>query len=56
MNEQAVLESVLMRLERSGIQYMVTGSIAGNFYGPPRSTQDADVVIEASEQSLRPKT
>jgi hypothetical protein len=31
---------------------MITGSFAGNMYGVPRATQDADVVIEADLDSL----
>ncbi|MEM9080726.1 MAG: nucleotidyl transferase AbiEii/AbiGii toxin family protein [Verrucomicrobiota bacterium] len=29
------------------IPYMVTGGYAFNFWGPPRSTKDADIVVEA---------
>ena len=46
MNEQEVLKIVVSRLEGAGIQYMVTGSIAANFYTIPRMTRDIDMVIE----------
>jgi hypothetical protein len=34
------------RLNRSGIDYMVTGSIASIIYGEPRLTHDVDIVLE----------
>ena len=37
-----------MRLERSGIAYMLTGSLALSYYAQPRMTRDIDVVIELS--------
>lgn len=33
-------------LERLGVRYMVTGSIASMLYGEPRLTLDLDVVVE----------
>lgn len=32
-------------LERAGIDYMITGSIASSLYGEPRLTHDIDVVV-----------
>lgn len=34
------------RLERAGIKYMTTGSVASMLYGIPRFTHDLDLVIE----------
>ena len=34
------------RLERLGLRYMVTGSVAGILYGEPRLTHDVDLVLE----------
>jgi hypothetical protein len=48
--ELEVLKTVTQRLGRAGIPYMVTGSIAANFYAVPRMTRDIDIVIEVSEQ------
>jgi hypothetical protein len=53
MNEEAVLKSVLNQLEFLGINYMITGSMASNFHGPPRATKDADIIIDTDEKSLR---
>lgn len=43
--EQALLE-VIGRLDRLAIPYMLTGSYASNYYGQPRATADADMVVE----------
>ena len=37
-----------MRLERAGIPYMLTGSIALSYYAQPRMTRDIDLVAELS--------
>ena len=44
--ELAVLKEVGGRLDRAGIAYMITGSIAANFYTVPRMTRDIDIVVE----------
>ena len=44
--ESEVLKEVCRSLERADIPYMITGSIAANFYAVPRMTRDIDVVIE----------
>ena len=46
------LRVVLDLLEESGISYMVAGSFASNMHGIPRTTQDADIIIEADAVSL----
>ena len=40
-------------LDRAGIAYMLSGSFASAYYGAPRSTQDIDLVIEATPARLR---
>lgn len=50
--ELAVLKEVTRRLNRAKIPYMVTGSIAANFYTVPRMTRDIDIVVELSERSV----
>ena len=35
------------RLEDAGFIYMITGSVAGVFYGEPRVTHDVDLVLAA---------
>ena len=51
-DELDVLKSVTAQLEGAGIPYMVTGSMAANFYTVPRMTRDIDLVIELSEQDV----
>ncbi|MFN0159048.1 MAG: hypothetical protein ACKVRP_13375 [Bacteroidota bacterium] len=47
------LAHVLDALDHNSIPYMVAGSVAGNVYGVPRTTLDADVVIQPDIKSLR---
>jgi hypothetical protein len=42
----AVLAGTVARLERAGVPYMITGSVASSFHGEPRATRDLDVVID----------
>ena len=50
MNEQLdVLKLVTERLHRADIAYMISGSIALNYYAQPRLTRDIDIVV-----ALRP--
>jgi hypothetical protein len=48
-DELDILKSVAARLEAAGIPYMVTGSMAANFYATPRMTRDIDLVVELRE-------
>ena len=41
-----VLKLVCHKLESAGFLYMLTGSLAANFYAIPRMTRDIDVVVE----------
>lgn len=41
-----VLKEVAARLEAAGIAYMVSGSMAMNYYAQPRMTRDIDMVVE----------
>jgi hypothetical protein len=46
--ELDVLRIVTERLEAAGMPYMLTGSLAGNYYAVPRMTRDIDLVVELS--------
>ncbi|MBI2083074.1 MAG: hypothetical protein HYT76_05850 [Deltaproteobacteria bacterium] len=48
--ELKTLERVIERLNRASIPYMLTGSMALNFYGHPRATNDFDIVIEVESR------
>lgn len=50
--ELEVLKQVAQGLEKAGISYMVTGSIAANFYSVPRMTRDIDIVIEIRKEDV----
>jgi len=49
--DEAVV-AVLDALEAAGVPYMIVGSLASNFHGIPRSTRDADFVVELPPGSL----
>jgi hypothetical protein len=44
-NEIDIVRDVSTRLERAGIDYMLTGSMAMNYYAQPRMTRDIDMVL-----------
>lgn len=46
MNERELLVDCLRRLERSGVTYFLTGSMASNYWGIPRTTHDLDFVVQ----------
>jgi hypothetical protein len=48
-----IFRRITTALERADIGYMLTGSFASTHYGVPRSTQDIDLVIEATPAQLR---
>jgi hypothetical protein len=50
--EEDALLRVVRALESEAIPYMVTGSVASSYHGRPRSTQDADIVIDPEAEPL----
>src|SRR4029078_3245523 len=44
-NELDIVRDVSQRLDRADIGYMLTGSMAMNYYAQPRMTRDIDVVV-----------
>ena len=44
-DELYVLSDVASRLEKLGIPYMLTGSMAMHYYAEPRMTRDIDIVV-----------
>jgi hypothetical protein len=53
MSVPDVFRRITKALGQAGIGYMLSGSFASAHYGVPRSTQDIDLVIEASPAQLR---
>ncbi len=52
MTELEVLEIVVKRLKEVKISYMVSGSVALNFYAEPRMTRDIDIVINLQTRKV----
>ena len=48
-NELDIVRDVSQRFDAAAIGYMLTGSMAMNYYAQPRMTRDIDVVV-----ALRP--
>ena len=48
-SELDVLRDVSHRLEGAGISFMLTGSVAMNYYAQPRMTRDIDLVVSLNE-------
>lgn len=53
MTEQELLRDCLSRLNRIGIVYYLTGSMASNYWGIPRSTHDLDFVVKIPPSVVR---
>ena len=52
--ELDILRDVSQRLEAAGIAFMLTGSVAMNFYAQPRMTRDIDLVVALEEAQAEP--
>lgn len=44
-NELDIVRDVSQRLDAAGLAYMLTGSMAMNYYAQPRMTRDIDLVV-----------
>ena len=51
--ELDVLSDVVSRLEAAGFAYMLTGSVAMNYYAEPRMTRDIDIVVALADDDAR---
>ena len=52
MNEIDIVRDISHRFEQAGVPYMVTGSMAMNYYAQPRMTRDIDVVIAIGPEDV----
>lgn len=52
MNIDDVTLNVIDALNAANIPYFLSGSFASNYYGIPRSTEDADFVLQLAGRSL----
>ena len=53
MTSDEALVTVMAALDAAAVPYMIVGSLASNFHGIPRSTRDADFVVEFRTGSLQ---
>jgi hypothetical protein len=52
MNERELLVDCLKRLNRSKVTYYLTGSMASNYWGIPRTTHDLDFVVQLPTSAM----
>src|SRR6266481_7372365 len=52
MNEIDIIRDISHRFEQASIPYMLTGSMAMNYYAQPRMTRDIDVVIAIAPEDV----
>ena len=52
MTEQELAIDAVRRLNRAGIAYLLTGSMASNYWGIPRTTHDLDFVVQLPLESI----
>src|SRR5438270_860918 len=50
---RGILSRIVERLDRAGVPFMVTGSFASTYHGVPRTTNDIDIVIAPTEETLK---
>jgi hypothetical protein len=56
MNAPGLTKKVIEALDDAGIPYMLVGSFSSNYYGIPRSTEDADFVLQVEPARLQSLT
>jgi len=54
LTELDILRDISKRLDALGTSYMLTGSMAMNYYAVPRMTRDLDIVIALPESMANP--
>ena len=52
MTERELLVDCLRRLNRAGVVYYLTGSMASNYWGIPRTTHDLDFVVQLPRSAV----
>jgi hypothetical protein len=56
MTERELLVDCLRRLNGAGLSYLLTGSMASNYWGIPRTTHDLDFVIQLPPSAVSKMT
>ncbi len=54
MTEQELVVDCIRRLDRARVDYFLTGSMASNYWGIPRSTHDLDFAVHLAPDSISP--
>lgn len=52
MTPDSAVVAVLTAFDAAAVAYMIVGSLASNFHGIPRSTRDADFVMQLAPDTL----
>jgi hypothetical protein len=52
VTEQELAIDAVRRLNRAGIEYLLTGAMASNYWGIPRTTHDLDFVVQLPGDSI----
>ncbi len=53
MEQSELLGFMVAVMERLGLRYLVTGSVASVFYGEPRFTNDIDMVVQLPPSAIQ---
>jgi hypothetical protein len=53
MKSDEAVVAMIDGLEAAGVPYMIVGSLSSNYYGVPRSTRDADFVIDLPGKGIK---
>ena len=53
MSETELFQIFTGKLNALGLEYMVTGSVAGTLYGEPRVTHDVDIAMRLAGSRVR---
>lgn len=51
--QKEFLARLIAALDKTGIPYMITGSVGSSIFGEPRATRDVDIIILPTERRLR---
>lgn len=51
-SQRDFLQRIVKILDNNGIPYMLSGSLGSGFHGQPRATNDADIIIDPSDEQL----
>ncbi len=52
-NFEQFLKDFIRAFNKSGINYVLIGGVAVNYYGRPRSTLDADIIVENNLEKIK---